>query len=138
MRMNDATYQRYHRNLRNTRGPANRFMCVKCGKQAHDWAQLKNLSGFSPWDYDPMCRSCHQKYDVTDERRERIGDLLRGRSHTEQAKANMSLGHAHGDGTKCKRGHDLSDPNNRVKGRGPRSCAECARVRAREWKTKNA
>jgi len=38
--------------------------CVKCGKQANDWA-YKHPSSFShnPDDYAPMCRSCHFTMD---------------------------------------------------------------------------
>lgn len=132
----DPAYQAGHRLIRKVRGKAKEHRCVDCGEQAYDWSQRKETDVMLPESYDPRCRSCHQLYDVTDAKRERTREALRGYVHSEESKENMSLAHAFGDGTTCAKGHDLTNPRNVRPGRGPRSCAECNRESARRSKQK--
>lgn len=63
----DNWYRDMHRKVAKERGKAKEHKCVNCGKQAYDWARLKGNNGRSIYNFDPMCRSCHVKYDA-DER----------------------------------------------------------------------
>jgi hypothetical protein len=55
-----AGYQALHIRVRVARGSP--LICARCGKPAHDWA---NLTGRyeDVADYAAMCRSCHRRYD---------------------------------------------------------------------------
>lgn len=71
-------YNGAHKRMLRERGSAKDYKCETCPKQARDWAlwhdaedQLtwivrgKELNyTHEPYDYMPMCRSCHTKYDL--------------------------------------------------------------------------
>lgn len=53
-----------HRRLHKVRGKASAHPCVRCNRQARDWAQIHSEDGTDPWaDYVPLCRACHLRYD---------------------------------------------------------------------------
>lgn len=66
------TYEQAHRSIRELRGSAKEHLCA-CGASASDWAfqhtpdPLRSPKGRpyseNPFDYAPMCRSCHQSFD---------------------------------------------------------------------------
>lgn len=60
-------YARAHAAVRHAKGKASEHDCVDCGGQALDWSQIHDTD-----DYEPRCRSCHKKYDMTDTIRETI------------------------------------------------------------------
>ena len=59
---NGASYQTLHKRLRKLRGTA-KICCFGCtGQKSYDWASLTDdLTDI--WDFAPMCRSCHRRYD---------------------------------------------------------------------------
>jgi hypothetical protein len=77
---NKAKYQALHGWIRRHHGPANH--CSKCKKtdKEYQWA-LKPGRKYSRNinDYDQLCRSCHQKQDMTDSRREKARIASTGR-----------------------------------------------------------
>lgn len=69
-------YQYAHVQLRKQRGKASSYACVECGKPAKDWAlrhdvpqqlcPIQNLTyTLDVQGYQPMCRSCHNTYDMS-------------------------------------------------------------------------
>jgi len=52
-------------------GKARNYLC-KCGKQALDWANLNNVYNRNRENWEPMCRSCHKKYDKADTSKARL------------------------------------------------------------------
>lgn len=64
----DWLYQQRHKMVKNHRGEAHLYDCEWCGEPASDWATIHNRKGWGPEDYQPMCRSCHRKYDLPFER----------------------------------------------------------------------
>lgn len=68
------TYHTTHKRIAAERGPASDQSCVACGGEAAQWAYQHNddnelTSEWGPYSsdvvasYEPMCRSCHQKFD---------------------------------------------------------------------------
>jgi hypothetical protein len=78
-------YFNMHRKIKYYRGRAAQYICIKCQKQAKHWAKVHGVSGFDPWDYVPMCISCHHAYDKI---HERAG--FHGHAHSEESKAKIS------------------------------------------------
>ena len=83
----DITYRGAHNRTEYHRGKASEYDCVECGGAAEAWALIHQKSKYhfecewrgkmtvaskSPWDYQPMCRSCHTNYD----NKNRFGDEL--------------------------------------------------------------
>ena len=71
---NKVTYSGAHRRVRDRRGSASQFQCVKCQEQAKQWAydhldpaELVDARGYpysgDPNHYVPMCTSCHIRAD---------------------------------------------------------------------------
>lgn len=68
-----TTYSGAHRNTTLVRGRAADHECCNCGGAAHEWAMKHGVLSqtdargvrFStdPFDYQPMCRGCHRRYD---------------------------------------------------------------------------
>lgn len=70
-----GTYVQVHHEVRRLRGRADDHSCL-CGEPARDWAyqhtgnpELRALDGsrphsLNPNDYEPMCRSCHIRFDL--------------------------------------------------------------------------
>lgn len=52
-------------------GKAREYLC-KCGKQALDWANLRGKYTRDRREWEPMCRSCHKKYDKADPKKARV------------------------------------------------------------------
>lgn len=85
----DPDYQKKHYHMRKANGKASEYMCDHCDGDAQQWAQIHGKDGWDPEeDYMPLCRSCHSKYDYTEERKRKIGASNRGKKRTpEQLKA---------------------------------------------------
>lgn len=72
-RVDVPTYSGAHMRVRADRGPAADYLCG-CGSVAAQWAyrhddpdELKAAEGAysaDPYRYDPMCVSCHKKFDL--------------------------------------------------------------------------
>jgi RNA polymerase-binding transcription factor DksA len=70
------TYQAVHSRMKRERPPVESFACVGCGKRAKEWAydhgdpdeRISNRGpytySFDPARYQPMCRTCHRKFDA--------------------------------------------------------------------------
>lgn len=65
-----------HKRLHRRYGKAKERQCVKCPKQALDWANITGNYTDKIEDYAAMCRSCHEKMDYTEERRERTRQIM--------------------------------------------------------------
>lgn len=60
----EVGYIQRHARVYEELGKACEYWCIEeCGKIAQEWAQLRDTDGQSISDYEPMCCSCHQKYD---------------------------------------------------------------------------
>lgn len=59
----DSKYHLDHANVRAARGKASMQDCIDCGKFALDWSHRHDTDPSDPNNYDPRCRSCHNKYD---------------------------------------------------------------------------
>lgn len=70
-----------HGKIRRVRGSACIQKCVDCDKYALDWSHIHDTDQFDIWNYEPRCRSCHKKYDLTDSFREKISNSMKGRCH---------------------------------------------------------
>jgi hypothetical protein len=62
----DVGYQGRHWRVNQIRGKADH--CIHrasghCTSTTYQWAQIKGTSGFDIYDYVPLCRSCHARYD---------------------------------------------------------------------------
>ena len=69
-------YLREHGRIRQERGKASEYQCVDCDKQALDWSTVHDSA-----EMVPRCRSCHKKYDCTDDVRINISLGLQGNKH---------------------------------------------------------
>ena len=58
-----ASNYAFHQRVYKRFGYANTHICSECGKCAQEWA---NTTGnyADVFDYAPMCRSCHRRYDI--------------------------------------------------------------------------
>ena len=74
------SYQEAHRKVRKARGKASDYVCP-CGTPARDWAfqytareplftedDKPRVYSMEPSDYEPLCRGCHQKFDIAHDR----------------------------------------------------------------------
>jgi hypothetical protein len=77
----DAGYKSRHKRVYRARGSAKSHACDECGNPARDWARIHERDGLDPYDYRPLCRSCHIRYDWDDryspELQERRADAAR-------------------------------------------------------------
>lgn len=82
------SYEGAHNNVRRLHGAASDHACVSCGGPALDWAYQYGAPdeqvtaeglpySMNPQFYEPMCRSCHMRYD--NQMDERVGDAARAR-----------------------------------------------------------
>ena len=73
-------YGATHRRFRQIAGMASGFLCEGgCGRRALDWAIIHGRAGLELFrDFVPLCRSCHLKYDFTEERRSKISAAAAG------------------------------------------------------------
>ena len=67
----ELDYFHLHARLRKVRGSARGYQCVRCDRTASEWAWLHGEDPSEFDSYTPMCRSCHRKYDMTPETREK-------------------------------------------------------------------
>ncbi len=80
-----------HMRLRRLRGKAAAHDCVDCGYGAAHWSQIHGTDGMDLLaHYEPRCRSCHMKYDYTDEHREKVRAANLGKKLSEETKAKIS------------------------------------------------
>lgn len=56
------TYKGIHNRLNLWRGKASAYTC-QCGEQAKEWAHIHDTDYSDVDNYNPMCISCHRKYD---------------------------------------------------------------------------
>ena len=62
--MNQREYWANHNRVHRILGSATVHQCVRCPRQAQEWAQIHTEDGTDPLtDYVPMCVSCHRLYD---------------------------------------------------------------------------
>jgi hypothetical protein len=83
------------------RGKASKYLCSEesCGNNGAQWSWVHGLDPRDPYSYDPLCYSCHGKYDYTQPRREaqRVvmlgNDYAKGNrfTHTNEAREKMSV-----------------------------------------------
>ena len=64
-----TTYFKEHRQVYKSKGMAYRYNCVDCNNQALDWSLKHGADKPDINSYEPRCRSCHLKYDMTTKRR---------------------------------------------------------------------
>lgn len=60
-----VSYSSLHEWISVNWGKAKNYFC-KCGKQALDWANITGIYDRSRENWEPMCRSCHKKFDKAD------------------------------------------------------------------------
>lgn len=90
----DPEYQKKHYHMRKANGKARDYYCQHCDGPAEQWAQVHDSSGWDPEnDYLALCRSCHRKYDMTDETKAKIGNSNRGKKRTPEQIQTLSLAH---------------------------------------------
>ena len=83
-------FHRRHADVRLARGRAAEHQCVDCEKQALDWSQVHDTDGTNPHEhYQPRCRSCHKKYDMTDEFRQRMSEVQKGKPKSPEHRAKI-------------------------------------------------
>ena len=70
--MDKIEYKQIHAKLRICHGPAKERTCVDCLDVAKDWSHIHDTDPFDIDNYEPRCRKCHKKYDITDEMCETI------------------------------------------------------------------
>ena len=74
---NKIGYWGIHRWLRQNFGPAKENKCEHCDRQALDWANKDHKYKRDRKDYIPLCRSCHLKYDYTQERKNKMSKSMK-------------------------------------------------------------
>src|SRR6516165_10674426 len=62
-------YNRIHGIVRDTYGLAAEYYCIECEKPAHEWAWQHDKNPQLITSYEPLCYSCHKKYDMTEEKK---------------------------------------------------------------------
>jgi hypothetical protein len=60
---NSAEYQRVHAEVRSTFGRASQWTCIHCDVKAYHWAWQHDHDPNLISSYEPMCVSCHFRYD---------------------------------------------------------------------------
>ncbi len=89
---NSADYCRIHRRVKAVRGPAHVYPCIQCGGRARTWAWQHGANPMTIYSYEPMCYSCHNVYDYTEETRAKQSAARRGRPNPH------SIGNTHNRG----------------------------------------
>jgi hypothetical protein len=117
-----SEYVRIHKRIYKARGKASGQQCVRCPKQAHDWARIHGQDGQDPWaDYVPMCRSCHIRYDGINEAVRTANQNRRGVPLTPEHRAAIArsrAGHAVSPATRAKISAALAGNQNALGGPG--------------------
>lgn len=91
---NKAGLKAIHRWLRKHYGIPNKCENPNCeGKSKfHQWAKLKGKEyEHKRENYWQLCASCHLKYDYTDERRKKVGEVSSQRVHSKETKNKISI-----------------------------------------------
>lgn len=100
-------YHANHKRVYRARGKARDQMCVRCGKQALEWAQLHDTDGSDSYaHFIPLCKLCHHEYDnkaeaarkwwasLSSEERaligQKISDANKGREQSEDSKEKIA------------------------------------------------
>jgi hypothetical protein len=61
----DSTYVNAHRAVARAFGKAAQYRCdEECGRQAYDWAHTHEAELSDLNAYRPLCRPCHNRYDI--------------------------------------------------------------------------
>ena len=55
-------YFALHYRVYNARGRADEYVC-RCGLPAKEWASIHDADPYDTASYEPMCLSCHARYD---------------------------------------------------------------------------
>ena len=85
-------YNHVHDLVRKTYGDAPDYMCENCDKQAYEFAWNHEYDPRLVTSYDPMCRSCHHKYDYDPEHYRKSADSQRGiPKHSDEFRARLSV-----------------------------------------------
>jgi len=115
---NKYLYISIHTWIRHKYGSATKCTSENCkGKsKIFDWCKLKEKE----YDYNinnfvEMCRSCHRKYDMTEDIRKSLASRNGNKNKTH-----------------CINNHPLSGDNLLIRLDGSRRCRECARIRVRK------
>lgn len=100
--MTDPTYGAIHLRLNREAGAARHHMC-ECGQPAEQWAyqhtgdpelvdeQGRHYSADLD-DYEAMCRSCHNKFDIAHGQRGPSFEKYQAKAHSPEAVAKMRAG----------------------------------------------
>jgi len=59
----EVGYHALHYRVYAARGPARLQTCISCGLNAQEWAQVHGSDPYDVLSYQPMCLSCHARYD---------------------------------------------------------------------------
>ena len=60
-------WRRIHSRVRRTYGSPSLYACNDCNGDATDWSWIHGKDPDDIDSYEPRCKSCHMKYDMTDE-----------------------------------------------------------------------
>jgi hypothetical protein len=83
-----SDYQKRHRRVNRTRGPAVLQQCVgECGRRGYGWSHIHDTDPDDVNNYQPMCQRCHMAYDKVGEK---VSKALKGRPVTPQQLKNLN------------------------------------------------
>lgn len=88
--LNAKEYVTLHSKLAKIKGPASQRVCVECDRLAHEWSHIHNTDPRELYNYEPRCRSCHARYDFTEDKKARL-DAIRLANHSEETKAKIAV-----------------------------------------------
>lgn len=89
-----SEYVQFHKRITRERGKASLLFC-DCGKQARDWSHIHGTEVRDVENYVAKCRSCHKKYDFTEEIRQRLIEVNTGHHRPGQFGNQHRLGKPH-------------------------------------------
>jgi len=115
-------YASVHYWLKYNYGVASKCENKDCSKKSinYQWAKKREKEyAYKRENFINLCRSCHAKYDCTDETRKKLR-TLNPRTHN----------------THCHKGHEFTVENTYLH-KGTRSCTECKKTRNKEWSKNN-
>ena len=109
--LEELSYGARHGRVVEAKGKAKNFPCIDCHGKACDWSQTHGTKGLDPEDYQPRCRSCHMKYDMTEKKRQtaaEVGYGNKGQKRPDVARRNRGNHYAKKCKTGCKCGKHYS------------------------------
>lgn len=143
-------YQSAHKLVRALRGAAQSYPCTRCDdtEHRHEWALSPDKSiwrqqewSSDPWDYEPLCCSCHKRTDATPEQLSEIAierqDAIRQRrasdpvfdEHMKAVGAESALRNLHNDPAEvARRGRIGGSRGGVLVGTIRRQCGGCSLV----------